>query len=73
MDVQQEPITNEALAAKIDIIGQQMNWLCENLMQVFSFTQAMSQNGGGVRGIMKALKEQQAQPVIVEEDGSEVS
>jgi len=38
-------------------IGNQMNWLCENLAGVFGMVTAMSQNGGGVRGLMKVMKE----------------
>lgn len=37
-------------------IGIQLNWLCENLAQVFGVVQAMSQNGGGIRGLMKMVK-----------------
>ena len=52
-------VTNEELGRRLDIIGQQLNWLCENLTSLFGFVNAMSNNGGGVRGLMKALKEQQ--------------
>ena len=38
-------------------IGSQLNWLCENLAGVFGIVTAMSQNGGGVRGLMKVMKE----------------
>lgn len=41
---------------KLDVIGQQMNWLCENMQSLFLFVQQMSSNGGGIRGIMNALK-----------------
>ena len=49
-------ITLDELGRRVDILGQQMNWLCENLQSLFGFVQAMSNNGGGVRGLMKALK-----------------
>jgi hypothetical protein len=38
-------------------LGNQLNWLCENLAGVFGVVTAMSQNGGGVRGLMKVMKE----------------
>jgi hypothetical protein len=41
-------------------IGSQLNWLCENLNGVFGMVTVMSQNGGGVRGLMKTLKEMNA-------------
>jgi hypothetical protein len=41
-------------------IGAQLNWLCENLNGVFGMVTAMSQNGGGVRGLMKVMKEMNA-------------
>lgn len=49
-----QPLT---LEQKIDLIGEQLNWLCENLAVVFNLTAAMSANGGGVRGLMKIMKE----------------
>ena len=60
MDTVETTVTLDDLAKRIDILGQQMNWLCENLQSLFGFVNAMSNNGGGVRGLMKALKEQQA-------------
>jgi hypothetical protein len=41
-------------------LGNQLNWLCENLAGVFGIVTAMSQNGGGVRGLMKVMKEMNA-------------
>lgn len=41
-------------------IGNQLNWLCENLAGVFGMVTALSQNGGGVRGLMKVMKEMNA-------------
>jgi hypothetical protein len=60
--VQQEPVlkeevTLELLAAKVDMLGEQMNWLCENLAGVFGLVNQMGANGGGIRGMMKAMKE----------------
>lgn len=56
-DTQESSITLEELGRRMDILGQQMNWLCENLQSLFGFVQAMSANGGGVRGLMKAMKQ----------------
>lgn len=45
------------LGRKMDTLGQQMNWLCENLSSLFGFVNQMSQNGGGIRGMMHALRQ----------------
>ena len=50
-------ITLEDLAHRMDMFGEQMNWLCKNLAQLFQFVNAMGASGGGIRGIMKAMKE----------------
>lgn len=71
MDTQQEALTLDDIAARIDVLGQQMNWLCENLQSLFGFINAMSNNGGGVRGLMKALKEQQPPEMIQTEEDAE--
>lgn len=52
-----EQITLESVAAKLDAIGAQMDWLCENLAQLFGFVQQMGANGGGIRGMMKLLNQ----------------
>jgi hypothetical protein len=52
-----EPITLEILASKVDMLGEQLNWLCENLAGVFGLVQQMGANGGGIRGMMKAMKD----------------
>jgi hypothetical protein len=41
----------------MDMFGEQMNWLCENLQSLFLFVNQMGANGGGIRGLMKAMKE----------------
>lgn len=51
-----QEITLEDLAARMDMFGQQMNWLCENLQSLFVFVNAMGDSGGGIRGLMKAMK-----------------
>lgn len=56
-DIGPKPVTVDDLAAKLDILGQQMNWLCENLTSLFAFVQHMSSNGGGIRGLMHMLKQ----------------
>ena len=71
MDTVETTVTLDDLARRIDILGQQMNWLCENLQSLFGFVNAMSNNGGGVRGLMKALKEQQAPGMSVMEESNE--
>lgn len=43
------------LEEKVDIIGQQLNWLCENLSQLFGLVNTLSTSGGGIRGLMKAM------------------
>lgn len=58
----QEEITLAELGRRMDILGQQMNWLCENLQSLFAFTQQVSQSGGGLRGLMHAMK--QAPPEV---------
>ena len=52
-----EEVTLEVLAAKVDMLGEQMNWLCENLAALFGFVNKMGESGGGIRGMMKAMKE----------------
>lgn len=37
-------------------LGAQMNWLCEKLQSLFSFIDHLNNNGGGMRGLMKAMK-----------------
>lgn len=58
-----EEITLDSLAARLDVLGNQMNWVCENLQSVFAFVQQMGQSGGGFRGMMQALKNGQPQEV----------
>lgn len=38
------------------MLGQQMNWLCENMQGLFQFIAAIGQQGGGIRGLMSAMK-----------------
>jgi hypothetical protein len=51
------PITLELVNAKIDMIGNQLNWICENLVGLFAFVQQVGSNGGGIRGIMQLMKQ----------------
>lgn len=51
-----EEITLESLARRMDMFGEQMNWLCENLAGLFQFVNAAGQNGGGIRGLMSLMK-----------------
>lgn len=50
-------VTLEELGRRLDIIGQQMDWMVENLQSLFVFVQQMSNNGGGIRGMLAALKQ----------------
>jgi hypothetical protein len=56
LELEQE-VTVQDLGAKLDMLGQQMNWLCENLAALFGFVNQMGASGGGIRGLMKAMKE----------------
>ena len=49
-------ITLEDLAARMDMFGGQMNWLCENLQSLFAFVNQIGASGGGIRGLMQAAK-----------------
>ena len=49
-------ITLESLAIRMDALGKQMDWLCENLQSLFLFVNQMGANGGGIRGLMAAMK-----------------
>lgn len=50
-------VTLESLAQRLDIIGNQLNWMTENLQSLFAFVNQMGQNGGGIRGLMHLLKQ----------------
>lgn len=65
-----EEITLESLSTRLDMLGEQMNWLCENLAGVFSLVTTMGANGGGIRGAMKAMKEMGA--IDVQEGAQDV-
>ena len=65
-EIKQE-VTLSDLAAKVDIIGQQLNWLIENLQTVFMFVQQVGSNGGGIRGMLKAIKTAEPQMMTMEE------
>ena len=51
-----EEVTLESLSHRLDMLGEQMNWLCENLAGVFALVGQMGANGGGLMGMMKAMK-----------------
>ena len=59
-------VSNEELAARLDILGEQLNWLCENMAQLFQFVGTVSNNGGGIRGLMRSLKDQQPYSAVGE-------
>ena len=56
-DIGPKPVTLEDLAQRMDVLGNQMNWLCENLTSLFAFVNQMGQSGGGIRGLMHMLKQ----------------
>lgn len=49
-------VTLESLQGRMDMFGEQMNWLCENMQQLFAFVNQMGQQGGGIRGLISAMK-----------------
>ena len=51
-----EEVTLESLAQRMDMFGEQMNWLCENMAGLFQFVTQVGSSGGGIRGLMSALK-----------------
>jgi hypothetical protein len=51
-----EQVTLESLQARMDMFGEQMNWLCDNMQGLFQFVNAVGQSGGGIRGLMSAAK-----------------
>ena len=51
------PVTLDSLQESLNAIGEQMNWLCDNLMGLFGFVNQLGANGGGIRGMMKAMKD----------------
>lgn len=57
-EVTLESLQNEIrqLREQVDQLGGLLNWLCENMQGLFQFIQQMGQSGGGIRGLMSALK-----------------
>lgn len=58
-----EQVTLEDVITRLDILGEQMNWVVENLQGLFQFVQQVGQNGGGIRGIMQLLKSEKPQMI----------
>lgn len=56
LQAEKPEITLADLAHRIDMMGEQLNWLCENLQSLFQFVNAVGQQGGGIRGLMSAMK-----------------
>ena len=56
MDEVPAETTLDDLARRMDVLGNQMNWLCENLTSLFTFVNQMGKSGGGIRGLMTMLK-----------------
>lgn len=63
-------VTLDSLAARLDSLGKQMDWLCENLQGLFVFVNQVGQNGGGLRGMMAMLKKAPPELVIPTEDAN---
>lgn len=51
-----QEVTLESIAERLDMFGEQMNWLCDNLQSLFQFVNAVGASGGGIRGLMSAMK-----------------
>lgn len=51
-----EETSLESISERLDVLGKQMNWLCENLESLFGFVSQMSASGGGLRGMLSLLK-----------------
>lgn len=67
IEPQSREVTLESLSARLDVMGQQLDWLCEqqawlcqNMSGMFSFVTQMGQNGGGIRGMLKSMKDMPA-------------
>ena len=57
MEIEEDQeVTVKELGEKIDALGAQMDWLCENLASLFTFASQMSNSGGGLRGLLSVLK-----------------
>lgn len=56
MAEENQAVSNEDIAQKLDALGEQMNWLCENLSSLFEFVSQMGASGGGLRGVLSLLK-----------------
>jgi hypothetical protein len=56
-EINTETVTLETLAARLDSLGKQMDWVCENLAALFQFVNQIGSNGGGIRGMMALLKQ----------------
>lgn len=64
-----EPEVKEELTVdeKLDRIGAQLNWLCENLSSLFAFATQLGNNGGGIMGLLKGMKQGVPQLTAMEE------
>lgn len=54
----------DALIVAVNTLGEQMNWLVENLQSMFVFVQQVGSNGGGLRGLMQAMKHAPTDTVV---------
>lgn len=67
---EQQSVTLESLAARLDALGKQMDWLCTNLQGLFLFVNQVGQNGGGLRGMMAAIKKAPPELMIPTEESN---
>lgn len=65
-------VTLDDLAHRMDMFGEQMNWLCENMQSLFLFVNQLGQNGGGIRGLMAAMKKGAPELTVDAENESKV-
>ena len=69
-EAEETQVTTEiTIEQRLDMIGEQLNWLCDNLAGLFQFVSQMGANGGGIRGLMKTMKESPELIQQVEEAG----
>ena len=50
------PVTLESLQESVNQIGGQLNWLCDNLAGLFSMVNQMGASGGGIMGMLSAMR-----------------
>lgn len=64
-------VTLDSLAHRLDALGKQMDWLCENMQSLFLFVQTVGQNGGGIRGMLQTLRHAPPEMVTKQLEGAD--